>query len=801
MHAASHTQSSAQSPIKRPVHHVCVIGAGIMGSALAAHLAGCGIRCLLLDVAEKGDSKTQRNQRAQQGLQRTLQTKPPAFFDPHDAKTIEIGNLEDDLHRIKQCDWVLEAVVEDLQVKKNLFAQLQQHLSDTCIVSSNTSGLTTKQLLADLPESFAKRFVITHFFNPVRYLPLVEIVPAEKTDSEIIKRMQFVLSHQLGKHVVQAKDTPNFIGNRIGLFTLLCTWKLMQEGDYSVAEIDAIFGPAMGRPRSAVCRTADLVGLDTLAHVANMCQTQLPEPQFPHAFDLPEFMTQLIAKGHLGQKSGQGFYRKTPEGILALNIKDLSYETQQKRAFESLNQIKGKPLQQRLHLLLHHDDAAALLARKVTAHTCAYAAWHLESIADNLTQIDNAMQDGFGWRLGPFALWDAVGVAWLVDVMKQENIPVASWVHSMLQSGRETFYNTHQGQRTFWDSMNKQAQPLQQDAKQLSIDDMMHHSPKAVVHKDDSASLIDMGEKILAVQLHSKLNVIDSTTLQVIERGLDQCENGAFDALVLTGKGDHFCAGANLLLLGLAMQSGEYKQIEQLIHAFQRVALRLQYSPFPTVSAPFGMTLGGGTELALACNSTQAHAELYMGLVEAGVGLVPAGGGNVVALRAALANAPDDPHFAPDALLRPVLERIAMAKVTSSAQEGKRWRWLKQSDGITLNRHHVLHAAKQRALGMVQQGFTSPKPRVFRLPGPSCAASFAAAIRALRDGKFISAHDEIIALHVAKILTGGNCSTKQPVSEQHILDLEREAFLHLCGQEKTQQRIAHTLQTGKPLRN
>ena len=785
----------------RPIKQACVIGAGIMGSALAAHLAGCGIRCLLLDVATKQNSKAQRNQRAQQGLQRALQTKPPAFFDRHDAQTIAVGNLEDDLQRVAQCDWVVEAVVENVEVKQAIFAQLQPYLSHTCIVSSNTSGLTTKQLLEKLPESFAKRFVITHFFNPVRYLPLVEIVAAAQTDPQVMQRMQWVLSHQLGKHVVAAKDTPNFIGNRIGLFALLSTWRFMQEGDYTVAEVDAIFGPAMGRPRSAVCRTADLVGLDTLAHVAHMCQQQLPEPEFPHAFELPQCMTQLIAKGHLGQKSGQGFYRKTSEGILALNIKNLSYEPQQKREFASLRAVKGKPLTQRIRTLLHHDDAAAALARKVTAHTCAYAAWHLDSIADNLVQIDNAMQDGFGWRLGPFALWDAAGVDWLVDVMQHEQIPVAQWVQEMLHSGRDTFYSTQQGQRLCWNPTKQQAQPVQQDAQELNIDTLTRSCPNAVVHKDDSASLIDLGDQILAVQLHSKLNAIDTTTLQVIERGLDKCEDGAFDALVLTGKGEHFSAGANLLLLGLAIQSGEYKQIEQLIDAFQQVALRLQYTPFPTVSAPFGMTLGGGTELALACNSTQAHAELYMGLVEAGVGLVPAGGGHVAVLRAALDNAPDEPHFAPDALLRPVLECIAMAKVTNSAQEAKRWGWLKQSDGITLNRHHVLNAAKYRALGMVQSGFTPPKPRTFRLPGPSCAASFAVAIQALRDGKLITAHDQTIALQVANILTGGNCSTQQPVNEQHILDLEREAFLHLCGLEKTQQRIAHMLQTGKPLRN
>ncbi|MEM7402673.1 MAG: 3-hydroxyacyl-CoA dehydrogenase NAD-binding domain-containing protein [Myxococcota bacterium] len=792
---------STAAATTRPIKQACVIGSGIMGSALAAHLAGCGIRCLLLDVAEEGSTKSQRNQRTQQGLQRTQKAKPPAFFDPRDANNIDIGNLTDDLARVAQCDWVLEAIVEDVQIKKQLFAQLQPHLADGCMVSSNTSGLTTKQLLADLPASFAKRFVITHFFNPVRYLPLVEIVPASQTEPHVLQRMQYVLSQQLGKQVVQAKDTPNFIGNRIGLFTLLCTWRLMQEGNYSVAEVDAIFGPAMGRPRSGVCRTADLVGLDTLAHVANMCQTQLPEPEFQQAFELPHFMQQLIASGNLGQKTGRGFYHKTAEAILALNINDFSYGPQKKREFASLNHIKGKPLHQRVHALLHHDDEAAALARKVTAYTCAYAAWHLTSIADNLNQIDSAMQDGFGWRMGPFALWDAVGVAWLVDVMQQEQIPVANWVNTMLQSGRTTFYDTQQGQRTFWDATNSKAQPQQHDPQQLSLDAITAHHRQAVVHKDDSASLIDMGDKIVAVQLHSKLNVIDTTTLQVIERGLDACDSGKFDALLLTGKGDHFCAGANLLLLGMAMQAGEYKQIEQLIATFQQVALRLHYSPFPTVSVPFGMTLGGGTELALACNSTQAHAELYMGLVEASVGLVPAGGGNVVALRAALANVPDDPQFAADALLRPVLERIAMAKVTSSAQEAKRWGWIKQSDGITLNRRHVLHAAKQRALGLVQSGFTPPKPRQFRLPGPSCAASFAVAIRAMRDGKFISAYDETIALQVAKILTGGNCSSKQPVGEQHVLDLEREAFLYLCGQQKTQQRIAHTLQTGKPLRN
>jgi 3-hydroxyacyl-CoA dehydrogenase len=785
---------------KKPFQKVCVIGAGVMGSGIASHFANAGVSCLLLDIVPKG--ATNRNEFAQNGVKNALKIKPAAFMAPENARLIEVGNLEDDLEKVKTCDWVIEVVLEKMDVKQALFARLEAVVSPNTVVSSNTSGLSIHEMLAERGEAFRKNFLVTHFFNPPRYMHLLEIVAGPDTDSQVLERVADFSEHRLGKGIVYGKDTTNFVANRIGVFGMMESMRLMQAGNYTVEEVDMILGDAMGRPKSALFGTADVVGLDTFIHVAQNCYDHLQKDECHDVFASPAFMKDMVARGWLGRKSKQGFFKKVGSEIQVLDIPTMTYRPKQKVRFESIGAVRNmERVEDKVRSLVYAEDKAAKFAWDVTASTSIYSANRLFEIADDIVQIDRALKWGFNFKLGPFETWDAIGVKESCDRMQKEGLSVPAWVLDMLKAGETSFYKTDaKGVQSYWDPKTKSRKPIAAPKQTVSFDILRAQSTN-IVKDGFAATLFDLGDGILGCEFHTKMNAIDADLIRMIHDGLDLCEDGKFNALVLANDGPNFSVGANLLMLYMSAQAGQFKEIEDLVAAFQKTSQRLYYSPIPTVAAPFQLTLGGGAELSMWCNRIQAHAELYMGLVELGVGLIPGGGGNIAMLANNLAGAVDDPNFLSEPFVRRAFECVAMSKVSTSAQEARNMFYMRASDGITMNRRHLLHAAKSAALGMVESGFIPPARRTYRLLGKSGAATIEMMVRSMRDGHFISEHDAHIAMKVAHVMTGGNCSSRQPVSEQYLLDLEREAFLSLCGEEKTQARVAYMLEHSKPLRN
>jgi 3-hydroxyacyl-CoA dehydrogenase len=796
----------------RPFKKVCVIGAGVMGSGIASHLANARIPVLLLDIVPPkhgegdppADSRAFRDKFANGGLAKALKSKPASFMSKQDAAFVETGNLDDDLARINECDWVIEVVLERLDVKQQLFEKIDNVLErDDTIVTSNTSGLKIEDMLEGRSEGFKKNFFVTHFFNPVRYLHLLEIVKGEATDDANVARVAAFGEEVLGKGIVYGKDTPNFVANRIGVFGMMETMRVMVEDGYTLEEVDATFGEPAGRAKSAVFRTADVVGLDTFIHVAENCWENLKDDERHEVFETPAFLKKMVDNGWSGQKSGQGFYKKEGKEILALDLDKMEYRPKEKVRIDSLGAIRGMDkLEERLEHLAYADDKAGNLFWKVTAATAIYAANRLGEIADDIVQIDNGMKWGFANDMGPFEVWDAIGVKKSVERMVKEGMKVPAWVGDMLEGGRESFYAFDgDGSRTYWDPDAKKAVVLD-EGSQVQTFAMLKRDEKRVVKDWFGASLVDLGDGVLACEFHSKMNAIDSDIMEALNEGMDLCDAGKFDALVLANDDKKaFSVGANILMVGMAAQQEEWGQIEEMVKALQDTVMRLRYSSFPTVAAPFQLALGGGNELQMWCNHTRAHAETYIGLVEVGVGVLPAGGGTTEMTFRTLENAVDDPTFPVEQMLRRGLETIAMAKVATSAEEGKELLHLRKSDAVTMNRRHLLEAAKQDALGMVRAGFRAPRPRKVRLPGRGALATIEMALAPMRDGHFISDHDLLIAMKVANVMTGGDTSPRVYTDEQRLLDLEREAFLSLVGEEKTQARIMHMLQSGKPLRN
>lgn len=805
--------SNANRPL--PFRKVCVIGAGVMGSGIAALLASARIPVLLLDIVppkagegEDTSSKAFRNKFAAGGLQNALKAKPAAFLSKKDARLVEVGNLEDDLEKVSECDWVIEVIIENLKIKQDLFSKLEKVVHDNAVISSNTSGLSIEGMTEGRSDSFKKRFCVTHFFNPVRYLHLFEMVSGEHTDQAVLDRVAHFGEHVLGKGIVYGKDTPNFVANRIGVYGMMKTMQVMMEDGYSIEEVDAVFGPNSGRPKSAVFRTADVVGLDTFVHVAQNCWDNLGHDEEHDIFKVPAVMTALVEKGWLGQKAKQGFYKKEGKDILALDIAkfkesgELAYREKEKVRYDSLGATrKLDSAAEKIAALSEADDRAAQLFQKVSLATAAYSARRLGEIADDIVNIDNGMKWGFGWDLGPFESWDAAGVEKSVKQMKELNIDVPKWVEEMLAAGRTSFYEKQSdGTRTYWDPNQKKA-VAEQVSDEVKSFEVIRAEKTNVVKDGFAASLIDLGDGVLACEFHSKMNALDQEIMDVLNEGLDKCEAGEFDALVVANDGDNFCVGANILMIFMAAQQEAWDELDTNIARFQNTMTRLKYSRVPTVAAPFQLTLGGGAEVAMWCNRIRAHAELYMGLVEVGVGLLPGAGGNIEMLARTLENVPDSPTYPVEGLLQRVFEQIAMAKVATSAEEAREALFLAPSDQVTMNRRHLLNAAKNDALGMVRAGFIPPRPRTYRLPGKDTAATFEMVINSMRDGNFISDHDKLIAMKIAGVLTGGDTSPNVIMSEQQLLDLEREAFLSLCGEEKTQARIGHMLEKNKPLRN
>jgi 3-hydroxyacyl-CoA dehydrogenase len=794
------------------IRKTAVLGSGVMGAQIAAHLANAGFPCLLLDIAPtdltaeetaKGltlESRVVRNRIVQAGYDAAVKAKPAAFFTPEAAKRVRIGNFEDDLAKLKDCDWVIEAVIENLPIKQALFARLEPHLAPTAIISSNTSGIPIGSLIEGRGENFRRRFLGTHFFNPPRYMYLLEMISGPETDPEVVGLIADFCDRYLGKGIVTAKDTPNFIANRVGTFAMVDALHRMLNEGYTPEEIDAITGPVIGRAKSASFRTLDVVGLDTFAHVSKNLYAAIPDDEKRETFRLPELVERMLEKRLLGNKTKQGFFKKVGSEIRTLDFATLDYRERQKPKFPSLDEAKAKEdLAERLRTMIYAGDRAGAFLWPATCEELNYAANRIPEIAETVVEIDNAMKWGFGRELGPFEVWDAIGVERSVARMKAEGRPVAAKVEQMLAAGVTSFYKSENGRRFFYDFTSGGYQPEAVPAGVTILKSLKDQD--RVIRKNTGASLIDLGDGVAAVEFHSKMNAMGQDQIGMIQYALREVEKN-FVGLVIGNQGENFSAGANIMMILMAAQEGEWEELELSVRQFQTMTTSLRYSPKPVVVAPHHLALGGGCEMTLHADRAVAAAETWTGLVEAGVGLIPGGGGTKeLALRAEeiAASVPGVDHFE---ALRRLFELPAMAKVSTSAAEAKQLGYLRPADRIVMNDKRVIAAAKQAVLTLAGEGYVAPVMREDILVlGEPALTRFKTGIHMMRRAGYISDHDALIGTKIAEVLCGGKISRAQRVSEQYLLDIEREAFVSLCGTKATQERIAHMLKTGKPLRN
>jgi 3-hydroxyacyl-CoA dehydrogenase len=796
------------------IRKAAVLGAGVMGAAIAAHLANVGIPSLLLDIVPANAGKD-RNVIARTGLEKALKARPAAFYAKKLASLITVGNIEDNLADLAEVDWIIEAVVERLDIKHQLYAQIETVLRPETIISSNTSGLPAHLLTEGRSEQFRRNFLITHFFNPVRYMRLLELVPDTDTRPELMQFMQEFGTEVLGKGVVIGKDTPNFVGNRIGVYGFLSTIQRALNEGYSAGEVDAILGPAMGRPKSAVFRTGDLSGLDTLVHVADNLYENAPDDPERATFRVPGVIRDMLSRGWLGDKTGQGFYKKikNPDGsstILELDFKTLEYQPQQKYRFPSLGNARNfdDPVQKML-AVLDGDDRASQLARETTADSLFYAATLAPAIAESIVAVDEAMRWGFNFDMGSFEVWDVLlQKPDLLDKVVQArgaDAQLPELVQRVRAKGQGTFYIGPAGQRQYFDFQTDTYKPVPVPRGQVSLAGAK--SAGHVVKENESASLIDIGDGIACLEFHSKANSIDEYIIEMLRYAVEEGQK-QFRALVINNDAPDFSAGANLFLVLMGARQGEWQMIENAISGLQQAHQTLKYSPIPVVVAPSGRALGGGCEIVMHGHHVRAHAETYIGLVEVGVGLIPAGGGcKELLLRqgAGLENQlarKTGGSFTP---ARKAFETIAVATVSTSAVEAQELRFLRKTDAVTVNRDLLLRDAKADAIRLAEAHeagqWQTPRPQMLLLPGPGARMVLEQQIDNMYQLGTVSAHDAVIGRELARVLTGGECSPITPLTEQQVLDLEREAFLKLCGMEKTQERMQAILLTGKPLRN
>ncbi|OQP04868.1 enoyl-CoA hydratase/isomerase family protein [Geobacillus sp. 44B] len=793
--------------VKR-IRRAAVLGSGVMGSGIAAHLANVGIPTLLLDIVPRELTKEEeakgltlehkevRNRLVNQALQKLLKQKPAPLMSKANLSLIEVGNFEDDFHRLAEADWIIEVVVENLDIKKGVFARVDEVRKPGTIVSSNTSGISIEAMAEGRSEDFKKHFLGTHFFNPPRYLKLLEIIPTKDTDPKVVSYMKTFGEEVLGKGVVMAKDTPNFIANRIGTYGLLVTVREMMKGGYSVGEVDSITGPLIGRPKSATFRTLDVVGLDTFIHVANNVFEKV-EGEEKEAFRVPDFMKAMLEKGWLGSKSGQGFFVKQGKEIFELNYETLEYEPRKKLttpAVEMSKQAKG--LANKLKALVYADDRAGTFLWNITAPVLLYSAKLLGEIADDLAAIDRAMKWGFGWELGPFEMWDAIGVEPSIRKMQAEGMEIPSWVTDMLANGFTSFYQLEKGQVFYYD--RGEYKPIEENPKAIYIKRIKEQ--KGVIKKNSGASLIDLGDDVALLEFHSPNNAIGTDIVQMINYALEEVDRN-YKGLVIGNQGKNFCVGANLAMMLMEAQDENYFELELAVRQFQQAMMNIKYSPKPVVAAPFAMTLGGGTEVCLATAHIQAAAETYMGLVEVGVGLIPGGGGNKELYIKHLNSLPNGIDFDLQKIANKVFETIAMAKVSGSAAEARELNFLNQRDGITMNSDHLIYEAKQAVISLYDQGYRPPVRKKVPVVGETGYAALLLGAQSMFHSGYISEHDLKIAKKLAYVIAGGKVPYGTEVDEQYLLDLEREAFLSLIGEPKTQARMQHMLVKGKPLRN
>jgi 3-hydroxyacyl-CoA dehydrogenase (EC 1.1.1.35) len=792
----------------KPINKAAVIGSGVMGSGIAAHLANVGIPTLLLDIVPKEltqeekakgltlNDRAVRNRIAETNRQKLLKQKPAPLMAPENLALIEAGNLEDDLERLAETDWIIEVVVERLDIKRRVFEKIDRYRKPGTIVSSNTSGISVHKMAEGRSEDFRKHFLGTHFFNPPRYLKLLEVIPTKDTDPEVVAYMKFFAEEVLGKGVVIGRDTPNFIGNRIGTYGLLVTVREMRKGGYSVGEVDSITGTMIGRPKSATFRTLDVVGLDTFIHVANNVFEQT-EGEEKEMFRVPEFIRDMVRRGWTGAKNGQGFYVKKGKDIYELNPETMEYEPRKRLKTKATEMAKQqRDSKEKLKTLVYSDDRAGKLLWNVFAPTLLYTAEKTYEIADDIASIDRAMKWGFGWELGPFQAWDAIGVESSVRRMEGEGRKVPAWVREMLDKGFTSFYKEENGAVYYYHQGGYR--PLETNRKEINI--RLLKKQKGTIRKNNGASLIDLGEDVALLEFHSPNNAIGLDIIQMIHQAVDEVEKN-YKGLVIANQGRNFCVGANLALMLMEAQDGNFFELDLVVRQFQQAMMRMKYSSRPIVAAPHQMVLGGGAEVCLPAVRIQASPETYIGLVEVGVGLIPGGGGTKELYFKHLNSLPPGVKVDLQEVANKVFETIAMAKVSTSAEEGREFGFLNALDGISRNPDFRIHDAKQLVIHLYDSGYRAPVRKKIPVVGETGYALLLLAAQNMYRSGYISEHDLKIAGKLAFVLSGGRLPFGTEVDEQYLLDLEREAFLSLIGEPKTQMRMQHMLLKGKPLRN
>ena len=792
-----------------------------MGARIAAHIANAGIPCFLLDIVPSelnGDEKRKgmtlespavRNRIVMAGLDAAKKSRPAAFFTPETARLVTPGNLEDNIGWCGEVDWIIEAVAENLEIKRKLFERVETVRKPGTIVTSNTSGLPIHLIAEGRSEDFQRHWAGTHFFNPPRYMKLVELIPGPKALAAVLATLDEICDVRLGKGVVVAKDTPNFIANRIGTYAMLNVLKQMQALEMTIEEVDACTGPAIGQPKSATFRTADIVGLDVLVHVVRNIYENIPDDESREMWKVPAFVEEMMKRGWLGDKTGSGFYKRVKKGgdseILTLDWQKMEYRPRQKAKFGSIE--AGKQIEdtrERLRALTapilggKGGDKANQFLWGTLSENCLYAARRAPEIANSIVDVDRAMRWGFAWELGPFEVWDAIGVERMAEGLKQAGKESPTIVSKVLALPEKSFYESEKGSTRYFDLGTAAMKPVAEPSGIILLKSLKDRT--GVVQANSGASLIDLGDGVVCCEFHSKMNSIGGDFVAMLHAGINKL-GSEFEAMVIANQAPNFSVGANLMLVLVTAQEGEWDDIHMAVRQFQRVNMAIKYAPGPVVAAPQGMALGGGCEISLHSARILAAAETYMGLVETGVGLIPGGGGTKEMLIRANEHASGGESLDLFHALKPVFENIAMAKVSTSGEEARSLGYLRPSDLIAMNRDRQVADAKQLALALVREGYHPPASAEIRVLGEQFLSGVKLAIHMLVRGGFASEYDAVVGRKLAYVLSGGGITAPQTVPEQYILDLEREAFVSLCGERKTQERMAHTLKTGKPLRN
>ncbi|KUO66537.1 MAG: 3-hydroxyacyl-CoA dehydrogenase [Lutibacter sp. BRH_c52] len=799
--------------MKRPIKKIAVIGSGIMGSGIACHFANIGVEVLLLDIiprelneAEKAkgltlENKFVRNRIVNESLNASLKSKPSPIYNIKFAERISTGNLDDDLHKIKDVDWIIEVVVERLDIKQQVFEKIEKFRKPGTLITSNTSGIPIKFMNEGRSADFKQHFAVTHFFNPPRYLKLFEVVPGPDCKQEVVDFLMMYGEKFLGKTSVLAKDTPAFIGNRVGIFGIMSLFHQVKELGLTIEEVDKLTGPVIGRPKSATFRTVDVVGLDTLVHVANGIYENCPNDEAHELFKLPEFIDTMMKNKWLGSKTKQGFYKMVTENgqrnILSLDLNTLEYRPNKKANFATLELTKTiDHVIDRFKVLVKGKDKAGEFYRKNFAAMFGYVQNRIPEISDELYRLDDAMKAGFGWENGPFEIWDAIGVEAGIELMKAENLPVAKWVTEMLDSGNKSFYTVKEGAKYYYAIPSKKQEKIPGQDSFIILNNIREAK---TIWSNPGASIQHLGDGVLNIEFQSKMNTLGGEVLQAINKGIDLAET-EYEAVILGNQGANFSVGANLGMVFMMAVEQEYDELNYSVKYFQDTVMRLRYSSCPTIIAPHGFTFGGACEMSMHADKVIAAAETYIGLVEFGVGIIPGGAGSKeMALRASESLLKDDVKLNK---LRDYFINVAMAKVATSAYEAYDLGFFKEhKDIVVVNRDRQIAMARRHAIQMLEDGYTQPIPKKALVYGQQALGMFLVGTDSLEKGHYASEHDKKIANKLGYVMAGGNLSEPTYVSEQYLLDLEREAFMSLCTERKTLERIEHMLKTGKPLRN